>query len=250
MNRIRQRLLILGLSVALAGEACADGKTGKAPAPSVAAKPAASPLRAQPMRGPFPDLAAFCKTLKPAPERCLNEAPDQEGNGFASLKEPQAPYRAVRLFAAGGVGWYAFYLGVQTEKGWFVQDMIEAVSDTKVRELLLEQSAPALGPLVRLRLAGANLMPAGPGSERTMQMCFEQLLLCGVGGSQIPSCLPSLRVANTPCKDFDGSQPMPPWDWQVRTAWKGAKEFELALQGTADFTAPTKLLGTHALVFP
>lgn len=250
MKRFPHQILLLGLVFTTASEACADGKPSKAAPPSPALKPAAAPLRAQLMRGPFADLGAFCKTLKPAPERCLTEAPDPEGSGFTALKEVQAPYRAVRLFAAGGTGWYSFHLGISTEKGWYVQDVIEAVSDTKVRELALDKSASSVGTLIRLRLQGANLMPAGPGSERTIQMCFEQMMLCGVGKSGTPSCFPSLRVANAVCKSFDGSQPMPPWDWQIDGVIRGGTQLELTGQGVLDFTAPAKHLGSHVLAFP
>lgn len=251
MNGTRPCLLLLGLSLASVDGACADGKnSGKGAPPPSASKPALSPLRPQPMRGPFSSLGAFCATLKPAPVRCLTDAPDPEGSGFAALREAAAPYRAVRLFGAGDTAWYAFYLGIQTERGWYVQDVIEAAPDAKVRDLSLDKSAPALGPLVRLRLCGANLMPTAPGSERTIQMCFEQLLLCGLGKTGAPNCLPSLRVANTVCKEYDGSQAMPPWDWQIQATLKGGKQLELTVQGSPDFTAPTKHLGTHVLEFP
>ncbi|HMU41534.1 MAG TPA: hypothetical protein PKE31_21180 [Pseudomonadota bacterium] len=257
---------LLCLPLFIAGAACADSKISRVPAerpvapvtlsqpakpsPAAALKPAATQLKPQPMRGPFPDLRAYCKDIKQSPGECFVDGPDSEGTGYFAMKAPQPPFRGARLISTGDVAWRRFALAIQVAKGWYVQDIIEASADAQVRELSVDASISALGPLVRLRLAGTYLLPTKFGSDRTAQNCFEQLALCGMGRSEVPSCIPPLTVANAFCKGYSGEPPMPPWDWQIKVSLQNEGQLDLAATGTPDFITPRKYLGTHRLQFP
>ena len=209
--------------------------TAKAPPPPE--------LRGQPLAGPYPNIGAFCEARHQ--QGCYPN--EFFGDVHAVLEKVRPPWRSVRLFATGDQARQTYYLALETQRGFYVQEIGDSNNDLALVEFAQRDDAGTPGPVV-LRLGTATVLTPNQSLDQPARRCVDHLAVCGLGPSGGPSCV-TLVAAVASCKDHDRVTKSAPlaWDWEVKLKlWPGEAEFEV--RGGKD--APAKLAGRHRLVFP
>jgi hypothetical protein len=246
------RSLTLSL-VAFTLAACA--RTAVPPTPT----PESLPLSTRAMRGPFPDLDSWCVALERMhptdTPRCSTS--DAFPPGLDKKATGTAPWREARLAGTEGLDGFC-NLAVRTDAGWFVLEQAVGCFSERAKanitvtlgELGFRDVFPGGAPeLVLGYTVDTDENEDAQESPDTVHESWhhEALIVCGVGPSGAPRCLPAVPTAGTH-KAGD----------QVTSATvaltPAADSLTVTLNGTADaFVVEdtlAALLGTHRVSFP
>lgn len=151
-------------------------------------------LQPEPLEGPFPTVEAWCKKQ---PEKC---ALGKEASVSARVgKAP--PWQEARLFTVGE-GPEECVLALRTARGWFLG------KPTYCNENIFRHDAKATlewkdvlappGPKLLFSLRGTDSM-RDYDEEAGHSICcldadFEELMICGLGPSQVPHCTRTISL--------------------------------------------------------
>jgi hypothetical protein len=226
--------------------------------------PADKALVVMPLDGPYRSVAAWCAAWVAAnpdetcePDKVMFEKETGRLRGKGVWKE-------VRVLQVGPFESCA--LAVRTRAGWFVERWIAECRELGGRwdrlvsadEIAIRDVLPGGEPELILRLTSemvSNITDSGAQPEaQVLQETTERLyLLCGIGGSGDPSCLPTLTVALDVSfsAEPEGTATPEPEAWSVAVS-PSADGIELRAErgeGSMDPEA-AKLLGRHRFGFP
>ena len=221
-------------------------------------------LVATKLDGPHRSLAAWCAAYVAAnpDEPC---SPDQgmfeEQTGQLRAR---GAWKQVRMLRVGAFETCA--LAVRTRAGWFVEPGVAECRELGGRwdrlvtadEIAIRDVLPGREPELVVRLTSemvSNITDSGAQAEtQVLQESTERLyLLCGIGASGQPSCLPALTVGYAESFQAEpaGTETPKPEKWSVAVS-ADADGIQLrAESGAGSMSAEaTKLLGRHRLGFP
>jgi hypothetical protein len=194
------------------------------------------------LRGPLPDIAAFCETL-PKGKHCFARGDDE--NPPAKAKRVPAPYRAIETFVAGDVDSKRLYVALQLAEGWFIYESpIESLGAISTVELAVRK-LPDGKPVVVSRTV-QSWASSDEDDRRATEHCTQYLLLCGVGQSGRPSCIAPLAIAGGVCDTNNRAATR--WDWHLGERFVGGS-LELKAAGKITEVDGQAAVGTHPLNF-
>lgn len=206
----------------------------------------------EPLDGPYATIDKWCKKQDSGCR--LNE----EASVTATLAQPQAPWKEARVFTVGSLP-EECVLAVRTSRGWFFGKPATCREDVFRRDVtaaLAEKDVLAApGPELLLTLQGTDAMKDYDENLGHSVCCLEvelsQLVICGIGPSQVPTCTPAINL-------------MPPLDAGKGTVESGLRaryandEIILersdgkSIEDQKSRLAPTlrETAGRHRVVFP
>jgi Flp pilus assembly protein TadD len=243
-------------------------------------------LRAQPLAGPYPTLAAYCSAHVPAETSrfVCDAASDELGEyeGPPAIVTPSAPYEEVRIFVTAsplfdsgevGSGEVFYHLALRTKAGWFVSDELATVynpgafgisASIETSAFAERQVIPGGAPEIVLRFAVSVRDSNMAGAEANFTNSTAELV-CGIGASGAPSCTRPLEIASDGGVDYalwrdDQAELGPPpgedshGGWSLELAYAdGAVELGGA-RITGDLESlpveAAAALGHHSIVLP
>lgn len=206
----------------------------------------------QPLDGPYATVEAWCK--KKDSECHFKE----EASVTSELAQPQPPWKEARVFTAGSSP-EECVLAVRTGRGWFFGQPTycsDGIFRHDVKATLEGKDVlSAAGLELLLTLQGTDAMKDYDDERGHSVCCLEvelsELVVCGVGPSQVPHCTPAISL-------------MPPLDAGKGTVESGLRaryagqEIILersdgkSVEDQKSRLAPTlrETAGRHRIVFP
>jgi hypothetical protein len=140
------------------------------------------------MLGPFPSLEAFCDQTREADNRDRKICPHDAHGYEHKLDGPHGLWRAARVF---GSAESRCSLGVKTDRGWFVRtnafDCMDQHVKIELKGLAVRDIVP--GEPAELVLSAEESEVYRHDGPKTVTGINTNLLVCGIGSSNAPSCV-------------------------------------------------------------
>jgi tetratricopeptide (TPR) repeat protein len=224
------------------------------------------PYLPAPLAGPFPSIAAYCKSL-PAKRTTEYEGtsdcecydvPESEGS-----RKLAAPFEKVTIFRRGcgyaqnddglsQFGWFEYKVAVKVASGWFVEtvgdQMLIGHGDESFRIDSVKApaltSAPSVAVAYRIKGVYSHKIQSNDW-DRT------ELVLFGIGASGKPSGTPPIPRKKLEIDEYENSGPIRHYDVALDLAW-GADTLTVTAKKSTGLDAATSsdLIGVHRIAFP
>ncbi len=234
-------------SLALRPNAAVKARLAALATPAPAATPA--PVKGdawspRALTGPVASIEEWCRR-QPKSEPCLTL--DEAKPTSASPFKPTAPLLGGRWVVTGNAEEKTARLALQTAAGWFVSAPAgEPGLFVRPMELVTRPGTPAL---VAARVVTTwNAANNAEGNGRWQLHCQENLLMCGVGPSGIPSCTPAIPARDGECEDPEKAFE---WSYSLDVNVRPDGQLEIAAPKGAKLTAGARrAVGKHPFVLP
>lgn len=205
------------------------------------------------LRGPFPELTAYCATVN---DLCLLTIDELQrfGEPMNLALPPRGAFLAVQFVGQASGPFAQYDLAVRTAAGWFVHDLgvmtNEAVSGawtgSATPESLRYENVDASGtPAVVAVIRSYGSAGGSWPPEEYYESSGASLLLCGIGSSHVPACSKLLELTNS-TTDATGNTT----GFELAHDFPGSGILRLQLRSGEPDETVRRLIGTHAIAFP